>query len=380
MIKLLTIVGARPQIIKSAALSRCIREKFSEKIDEIVVHTGQHYDSIMSKVFFDDLQANTNIDYLKIRPGKQNEMMANMIKKIEKSIKSHIPDMVILYGDTNSTLAASIAASNINVPIAHIEAGLRSYNYKMPEELNRIYCDYASSMLFCPTKNALENLTNEGFIHTEIKPYNPNQKGIFLSGDIMFDNAKNYGSIAEKKSSIIDEYNLKNNEYILLTIHRNVNTTDIFRLENIFNAISEIIKIYNLKLFFPVHPNTKNIINSNKSLKSILSKNKNIIVSPPVSFFDMILLEKKSKIICTDSGGVQKEAFFFAKPCVILREETEWTELTKNNFAVLAGNSYEKIKASFDYFINKKIDYSLQLFGDGRSAEFICKKIISNLK
>jgi len=379
-IKLLTIVGARPQIIKSAALSRCINKKFLNKINEIVIHTGQHYDHNMSKVFFDELQVNPNIEFLNIKPVKQNEMIAKMIKVVEKSIKHHSPDMVVVYGDTNSTLAGSIAASNLKMPLAHIESGLRSYNYQMPEELNRIYCDYASSMLFCPTQNAIDNLVKEGFKHYDIKPHTPNQKGIYLSGDIMLDNSIFYAKIAEKKSEILSKFNLINKEYILLTIHRNFNTCNISGLENILNALNEIIKSYNLKLFFPIHPNTEKIINSHKNLRNFIFKNKNIIVSPPVSFFDMILLEKKSRVICTDSGGVQKEAFFFGKPCVILRDETEWTELTDNYFAMLAGNSKEKIINSINYLFKKENNYSLPLFGDGNAAKYICEKIIYNFK
>ncbi len=218
MIKLLTIVGARPQIIKSAALSRCIKNKFFDKIDEVLIHTGQHYDDNMSKVFFDELEVNPNIVKLNIKPANQNEMLANMIKGIENSIKQNSPDIIVVYGDTNSTLAGSIAASNSKVPIAHIEAGLRSNNYQMPEELNRIYCDFASSMLFCPTQNAIDNLVKEGFKHVDTKPHTPNSKGIFLSGDIMYDNSKFYGEIAENKSEILKKLNLQNTEYVLLTI------------------------------------------------------------------------------------------------------------------------------------------------------------------
>ncbi len=380
MIKILTIIGARPQIIKSAALSRCIEKKFSNKIKELLVHTGQHYDDNMSKIFFDELNINKNIDFLNVKPTNQNEMIGDMIKKIEKSIRKNNPDLVLVYGDTNSTLVGSIAASNLRIPLVHIEAGLRSYNYDMPEELNRIYCDYASSMLFCPTENAVKNLKNEGFIHSDKKPYNPNQKGIFLSGDIMLDNAIFYGRIAEKNSKILEKFNLKEENYILLTLHRNYNTSNISRLEIILKSLTDIVTNFNLKLFFPIHPHTQKIINANKTLKNVLMKNKNIIVSQPISFFDMIMIEKKSKIICTDSGGVQKEAFFFAKPCIILRDETEWTELTQHSFAKLAGNSYEKIVDSFNYFNNNKSDYSMPLFGNGNSAEFICEKIISNFE
>lgn len=382
MIKLFNIVGARPQIIKSAAISRAIREKYSSQIDEIIIHTGQHYDEGMSEVFFTEMQIPRPKYNLNVGSGMHGEQTAKMIDGLEKLLLIEKPNGVIVYGDTNSTLAAAVAASKMHIPIAHIEAGLRSFNKLMPEEINRIMCDHASTFLFSPTKAGMNNLLKEGFSISNSTPYTMDNPCVIHCGDVMYDNSLFYANIAEEKSQILDEVG-NPEKYALVTIHRDTNTDDIDRLTSIFKALLKIADEGNIEIICPLHPRTKKIIEKSQQKKIIqtFTKHSKIKIIPPVSFFDIIMLEKNSEIVITDSGGVQKEAFFFKKPCIILRDQTEWTELVENGTARTTGADTNKIIEAYSYFKKEKHILKFEsIFGNGNAAEYICKVLTRNIK
>ena len=379
MIKILTIIGARPQIIKAAALSRTIKKSFSDQINEIILHTGQHYDDNMSKIFFDELDIPSPNYNLKIGSGKHGEQSAAMISAIEEILIKENPAYLILYGDTNSTLAGAIAASKLHIPVVHIEAGLRSFNKNMPEELNRIICDHCSSFLFTPTQTGYNNLINEGFKNA-IKPFHIDNPGIFNYGDIMYDNTLYFLEISQQKSDVINKLNLQGEAFLLATVHRDYNTDNNEALIGILEAFNYISTQHNRIIIFPIHPRTLKIIKSLSNDNHVIRflENKFIHKIEPVSFMDMIQLEKNADLILTDSGGVQKEAYFFNKPCIILRTETEWVEILETGKAILTGSSFEKIKIAFNTLIDRPISKYPDLFGSGNTAELICKELIDN--
>jgi UDP-GlcNAc3NAcA epimerase len=376
--KIITVIGARPQIIKAAAISRAISNKFSEKIEELIVHTGQHYDNNMSKVFFEELSIPKPDYNLNIGSGSHGLQTARMIEGLEDLLLKESPDYILLYGDTNSTLSGAIAASKINIPIVHVEAGLRSFNRGMPEEINRIVCDHLSTILFSPTKLGFDNLIKEGFRAKIEGKYTADNPGIFHCGDIMYDNSMHFSCLADSQSRILIEYGLIKDQFVLATIHRDNNTDNRINLHSIFKSLLEISLEQTVVL--PLHPRTKKMLelNENIELYKKLVNSENILLLPPVSFLDMISLEKNSSIIITDSGGVQKEAYFFNKPCVILRKETEWVEILETGMAILASADYNSIIDSYNRF--KKIDKLVfpKLFGDGLASEFICSILLKN--
>ncbi len=380
MIKIVTIIGARPQIIKAAALSRAIKNNFSNEIQEIIVHTGQHYDANMSGVFFDELQIPQPNYNLNVGSGSHAKQTATMLTGIEEILVKEKPQAIVLYGDTNSTLAGAMAAAKIHVPIAHIEAGLRSFNKTMPEEINRISCDHASTFLFSPTKAGFDNLVVEGFKTDTKSPYNINNPKIYHCGDVMYDNSLHFANIAEQKSEILKKYNLQNYNFILATIHRDNNTDIPKRLNALFSALFEIHQKNNTAVILPLHPRTKKCVNEylDKNLLEKISASKQFIICEPLPFLDMIMLEKNCSLVMTDSGGVQKEAFYFDKPCIILRPETEWVELLSCGAAVLADADKDKVIAAYNNFATNKPSFP-KLFGDGQAAEFICNELIKNL-
>lgn len=381
MIKLLTIIGARPQIIKAAAISRAIAQNFSQDIEEKILHTGQHYDTNMSEIFFDELGIPRPDFNLCVGSGSHGEQTAKMIEGIEKILQTEKFDGIVVYGDTNSTIAGTLAASKLHVPIFHIEAGLRSFNMGMPEEINRIVCDHLSSVLFAPTQTALDNLEREGIGESRAIFTNGKKRKIVNSGDIMYDNSMFFSSIAGSKSKIIQTLGLSKDGYVLATIHRNNNTDDPQRLESITRALLDISSLYKVPVVIPLHPRTSKILKKNlqeDTYKRFVSS-KTIRIIPPVSFFDIIELEKNAKIIMTDSGGVQKEAFFFEKPCVILRSETEWIEIVKNKAGVIADADYNRIMEGYRTLNSKQIHFP-QLFGDGQAANYILTEILNYLK
>lgn len=377
MIKILTIIGARPQIIKAAALSRAIKSNFYDRIEEKILHTGQHYDENMSAVFFNEMGIPQPDYNLNVGSGSHGVQTAKMIEGIEKVLLSDNFDALVVYGDTNSTLAGAIAASKIHIPIFHIEAGLRSFNMSMPEEINRIMCDQVSSLLFSPTQTGIDNLMNEGFYNDE-KYHFKNGKGrkVFLSGDIMYDNSLYYSDIVGDKIDTLGKYGLTPSHYILATIHRDNNTDTPKRLESIICALLYLSESKNIKVIIPLHPRTSKLLSKNLSenIYIKLFNSEEIILAEPASFFQMIELEKNAKIIMTDSGGVQKESYFFKKPCIILRPETEWVEIVDEGAGVVVDADYEKIINGYDEMVSKEISYP-QIFGDGHSAEFMLGKM-----
>jgi UDP-GlcNAc3NAcA epimerase len=373
MLKIVTIIGARPQIIKAAALSRAIREFYSDTIHEVILHTGQHYDRNMSDIFIEELGIPQPDYNLGIGSASHGQQTADMIKGIEDILIKEQPDWCVLFGDTNSTLAGAVAASKIHIPVAHIEAGLRSYDKTMPEELNRIGCDHCSTLLFAPTQTAIENLIREGFDTHAKPPYHINHPGIIHSGDVMFDNTLFFKEIALSKTDIFHKLNLPQQGYALCTIHRPHNTDNKERLASILSAIIDISHETGLMVVVPLHPRTVKYLNAaDAELVNRLKSYNSIKLTDPVSFLEMTALEAHADIILTDSGGVQKEAYFFNKPCVILRNETEWVEIVEKKAGILADADYALIKqAVHDFRSNPPIEFPA-LFGDGQAAKNIC--------
>ena len=378
--KLLTIIGARPQIIKAAAVSRAIANKFFDSVEEVLLHTGQHYDENMSKVFFDELGIPQPLYNLGVGSGKHGEQTAKMIDGIEKVLLDDHYDGIVLYGDTNSTLAGSVAASKTHVPIFHIEAGLRSFNMSMPEEINRIVCDQLSSICFAPTETAVCNLCNEGFLESNATFLNGKKRIVKNCGDVMYDNSMYFAPLAHTKSTILCDNELVKDNFILATIHRPYNTDSSERLSQILSSLLTISEQHDIKLVLPLHPRTKNLLSKNidSILYSKIMESRRVKIIPPASFFDMIELETNARIIMTDSGGVQKEAFFFERPCVILRPETEWVEIVEHGAGIVADADFDRITAAYDQMCNHKVAFP-KLFGDAHAADHIVESIIEYL-
>lgn len=378
-IKLLNIVGARPQIIKASAISRAIRECFSESITEILIHTGQHYDKELSEVFFDELEIHKPDYNLGVGSAGHGRQTSMMITGIEEVLLKEKPDCVLLYGDTNSTLAGALAASKLHFPVIHIEAGLRSFNKQMPEELNRIMSDHSSTLLFAPTNAAFKNLMSEGFRPENSPPYTIDNPKIYFTGDIMYDNTLFFAELAEKKKAkLLEQLSLEKNNFILVTIHRDLNTDDISRLESILLTLKDLAEQEDIILVMPLHPRTINSLKTNlQTLYKALLESVHIKIIPPVSFLEIMLLEKNCRMIVTDSGGVQKESHFFRKPCIVLRKETEWVELVSNGTAKLVDADPNLIKQEFINFMNLHSVLNFPgFYGDGKTSEFILKEIL----
>lgn len=377
--KIVTIIGARPQIIKAAALSRAIKTHYAGKINEIIVHTGQHYDENMSQIFFDELGIPSPNYNLNVGSGSHGKQTAAMIIGIEDILIKEKPNAIVLYGDTNSTLAGAIAASKIHVPVIHIEAGLRSFNKAMPEEVNRILCDHTSTLLFSPTITGYNNLVREGFKANNVAPYSANNPKIYHSGDVMYDNSMFFSTVADTKTNILTNNQLKKNEFILATIHRNNNTDEKPRLNALFKSLNDISVAEKIDVVLPLHPRTAKLLETNldSSLLKQIRANSHFKIITPASFLEMIALEKNCKLVMTDSGGVQKEAFYFEKPCIILRPETEWVELVDCGAAIVCDANETRIKSAYKTLTSSSDLKFPKLYGDGKAAEFICKELLS---
>ncbi len=374
--KILTVIGARPQIIKAAALSRAINNGFSDRIEEKILHTGQHYDANMSAVFFDEMGIPRPHFNLNTGSGKHGVQTAKMIAGIEEVLENETFDAIVLYGDTNSTIAGAVAASKLHLPIVHIEAGLRSFNMAMPEEINRIVCDNLSTILFAPTQTAVDNLRREGFLSSKATFADGNRRHVFHSGDIMYENSLYFAHIADEKTDILRRLGLEDEKFVLATIHRDNNTDNPERLTAIAEALLEITE-RGYKIVLPLHPRTKKLLPQNLSEDDYrrITSNPDIMIIPPVSFFEIIVLERHASLIMTDSGGLQKEAYFFRKPCLILRPETEWVEIVEQHAGIITDADKELIVRSFDEYIDTEPQFP-PLFGDGHSAEFMLDKTL----
>lgn len=357
MTKILTVVGARPQFIKAAAVSRALAQCDASKLSEVIVHTGQHYDNNMSQVFFDELGIPAPAYNLEIAGGTHGVMTGRMLEAIERVMLSERPDVVLIYGDTNSTLAGALAAVKLHIPVAHVEAGLRSFNMRMPEEVNRIVADRVSSLLFCPTDTAVKNLADEGIV-----------KGVSNVGDVMYDVSLYCAQIAAQQSSVAERLGVIDGGYVLATCHRAENTDDPVRMRNIATALGELAKT--IPVVLPLHPRTRQIV-ADQGLLGLLGA---VQVVEPLSFLDMVRLERSAKVILTDSGGVQKEAFFYGVPCVTMRDETEWVETVRAGWNVLVGADKDKLLAAVHEAAIPATRPAV--YGDGRAAEKILAQLV----
>ena len=358
--KIVTIVGARPQFIKAAMVSRAILEhnkNNSHKIQELLLHTGQHYDKNMSDIFFSGMGIPQPTWQLNCGSGTHGKMTGQMVIEIEQILMDTLPDYVLVYGDTNSTLAGALAASKLNIPIAHVEAGLRSFNKQMPEEINRILTDHMSSLLFCPTLAAVQNLRNEGI-----------EEGVCPVGDVMYDAALSFGNIAESTSTILSDLTLKSKEFILCTVHRAENTDNEERIKQIIRAL-DTIGAETYPVVLPLHPRTRKSLEKFNLLETV-EKHPGIIITEPLSFLDMVMLEKHAHTILTDSGGVQKEAYFHQTPCVTLRDETEWVETVNAGWNQIAGHKADSI---IDCLNNVPQQKKIDEYGTGHAANTIVR-------
>lgn len=353
--KIVTALGARPQFIKAATVSR---ELNKAGIKEVIIHTGQHFDPNMSQVFFDEMEIPTPDYNLEISGLNHGAMTGRMLEKIEEVLVVEKPDWVLVYGDTNSTLAGALAASKLHIPVAHVEAGLRSFEMKMPEEINRILTDRISTLLFCPTTTAVKNLTKEGFKEFDCE--------IIQSGDVMFDAVLYYKEKIKSHSTVLQKENLQAKPFVLATIHRAENTNDPNRLKEICIALNEINK--KIQVILPIHPRTRAFL-KDQNLKL------DVTLIDPVGYFDMLALLEACQLVMTDSGGLQKEAYFFNKYCLTLRDQTEWVELIEAGFNTLVGANRQQILAGFQEALTKNVISKSDLFGNGNASRLIAEKL-----
>ena len=395
MVKIATIVGARPQFVKAAVVSRAIgdynrssRDK-SGRIDEIIIHTGQHYDHNMSDVFFDEMHIPRPKHHLGIKNLSHGAMTGHMLEKVEAVLQEEKPDIVLVYGDTNSTLAGALAATKLHIPVAHVEAGLRSFNRLMPEEVNRVLTDHVSNILFCPTRQAVKNLKREGIgkiyssavrinydkdvkkrkirknsTAAQLKKLMKAPPMVALVGDVMLDAALYYKEYSRRPEFDVPQ------SFVLSTIHRAENTDDPKRLKSILMALQKISR--KIPVILPLHPRTSSLLEA----LSIKICNENVRIIDPVGYLNMVYLLERCSLVITDSGGLQKEAFFFKKPCVTVREETEWVELVENKYNFVAGTSADKVYAAFKEMVKRKLKFDKDLYGDGKAGEKIIRMIL----
>ena len=361
MMKVVTIVGARPQFIKAAVVSRALRS--TAGVSEVLIHTGQHYDDNMSAVFFEELEIPKPDYHLGVGSGSHGVQTGRMLEAIEQVLIQEKPDWVLVYGDTNSTLAGALAAVKLHIPVAHVEAGLRAFNRRMPEEINRVLADHASDLLFAPTEAAVGNLRQEGL---------PKER-IHLVGDVMYDAALYYGAQAEANSRILEQLGLRPKQYILATVHRAENTDDPARLRAIFGGLLQIAEGW--PVVIPLHPRTRKALEREGMLAET---ERGLRIIPAVGYLDMLMLEKNAQLIAADSGGVPKEAFFFKLPTVILRKETEWVELVEMGWAVAVEPlSAADIAVVLRKHLTARGSNQRHPYGNGQAAEKIVSLMLN---
>jgi len=363
--KIVTIIGARPQFVKAAVVSRALRK--ISGIAEVLVHTGQHYDDNMSAVFFDELSIPPPGYHLGVGSGMHGAQTGLMLSRIEEVLIRERPDWVLIYGDTNSTMAGALAAAKLHIPVAHVEAGLRSFNRSMPEEINRIVSDHVSDVLYAPTTTAMANLTNEGLSAKSL-----------LVGDVMYDAAIFHGAQASDRKKLLDSHNLEQGNYLLVTVHRAENTDSLARLTAIVDALINLAMRYSV--VFPIHPRTLRVLQEANLMTKLEVA---LIVLPPCGYLDMVALQKNAALIITDSGGVQKEAMFFGVPCVTLRDETEWVETLEGGWNILAPpNSAVFIQGVVEAALTNQHNLGARTsaFGDGKAAVHIVEDLIQGIR
>jgi len=377
--RIFNVVGARPQIIKAAALSRALREHYAGLLEEVMVHSGQHYDRNMSDVFFEEMGIPRPAHHLHVGSGTHGRQTGEMMRGMEDLIRSENPRLVVVYGDTNTTLAAALAAAKLKVPVAHVEAGLRSFNKYMPEEINRVLCDHVSTLLFTPSRQAEINLAREGIVHSGEEPFDIDHPAVVHTGDVMFDNALYYGREDTGDSRVLDRLDIRDKPYVLATLHRDMNTDDPGRLQAVLGTLLEIAEKEKITVVIPLHPRTRKMIAEFRMGKSTASSQW-FRITDPVSYLEMITLEKNARLIMTDSGGVQKEAHFFKKACIVFRKETEWVELVNHGTACLVDASPEKIREAWDLFRDQNnLDFP-PFYGEGNAASLIAGTILRFLE
>ena len=350
LMKILTVVGARPQFIKAAPVSRALQ---AAGLHEYLVHTGQHYDANMSQIFFDELGVPRPDLNLGVGSGTHGRQTGEMLMRLEEVMMAERPDWVLVYGDTNSTIAAALAAVKLHIPIAHVEAGLRSFNRRMPEEHNRVLTDHCADLLLCPTATAVENLAKEGV-----------REGVHLTGDVMYDAVLLFSQQARAQSGILQQLDLTRGGYLLATMHRPRNTDNPQRLRVLVEAFMSMDE----RVIFPIHPRTRQKLAQLDLSPNYLAK-QGVQLLDPVGYLDMLMLEQNARLILTDSGGIQKEAYFFAVPCITLREETEWVETVDAGWNVLVGADVDRLLHHVHAFAPDGSPPAI--FGDGRAAEKI---------
>lgn len=367
--RIVTIVGARPQFVKAAMVSRAIQEYNRSvgepQLEELLLHTGQHYDENMSRIFFSDMHIPEPIWQLQCGHSSHGAMTGQMLAGIEERLIESRPDVVLVYGDTNSTLAGALAATKLHLPVVHVEAGLRSFNRAMPEEINRVLTDHIATLLCCPTQAAIAHLRDEG-IH----------RGVYHVGDVMYDAALLFGRLADQESQILRQLKLQPKAFRLCTVHRAENTDCEERLRQIVSALQQIATP-ECPLVLPLHPRTRQRLAS-YNLLSAVERHKSICLTSPLGFLDMVALEKQALTILTDSGGVQKEAYFHHTPCVTLREETEWVETVEAGWNCLAGYQTESILDCVNHLPEQR--HEISEYGTGRASDDIVRLMVLNLK
>ena len=369
-----TIVGARPQFIKAAVVSRVIAEHNAgttpsqHRIREVIVHSGQHYDINMSSVFFEEMQIPKPEHFLDVNGISHGAMTGRMIEKIESALIKEKPELVLVYGDTNTTLAGALAAVKLHIPVAHVEAGLRSFNRRMPEEINRLLTDHVAGILFCPTRQALKNLQIEGIDADSRATTLNHTPRVELVGDVMLDAAMHYRRFARKPAIELPD------QYILSTLHRAENTDNPGRLESLIEGLEKVGK--EVPVLMPLHPRSRKIMQE-LNLKPAPGC---VRLIDPVGYLSMIYLLEHCRLVMTDSGGLQKEAYFFSKPCVTLRDETEWVELVENGFNLVAGADTDTIYQCYRDAAQRKMDFGLRLYGDGKAGNHVVRILLEYLK
>jgi UDP-GlcNAc3NAcA epimerase len=356
--KIATLVGARPQFVKAATVVRAIASH--SDIRHVLIHTGQHYDANMSDVFFAELDIPKPQHNLDIGSGKHGEQTGRMLNEVEEVLLQEKPDWVLVYGDTNSTIAGALAAVKLHIPVAHVESGLRSFNRRMPEEINRVLTDHTSDVLFAPTDSAVANLAKEGLTGSKV----------VRTGDVMYDAALHYASLAEKRSKVLHTLGLTPRNFTLATLHRAENTDQLSCLKNLLLSLDRVAQT--MPVVLPVHPRTRGVLAREASLAALTKK---IRVVDPVGYLDMNMLERHARLVMTDSGGVQKEAFFARVPCVTLREETEWVELVEGGYNRIAGTNPDRIASAVEAALASTPNWDSPLYGDGKAAYAIIEHL-----